>query len=81
MIIYIIGDGQAEGRAEMKNLLCGKGANLAEMISTGLPVTTSMGATMYLVFPVQKYFFLELLAGYAISSTQKTEITCPPYRY
>ncbi|MSM39167.1 MAG: hypothetical protein GJT30_06055 [Geobacter sp.] len=41
MIIYIIGDGQAEVRAEMKNLLGGKGAK-AEMTSTGLPVPPGM---------------------------------------
>lgn len=43
MNIYIFGDGQAEGRAEMKNLLGGNGANLAEMTSTGLPVPPGMG--------------------------------------
>ncbi|ANK79943.1 MAG: pyruvate, phosphate dikinase [Rhizobiales bacterium NRL2] len=32
------GDGTAEGRADMKNLLGGKGANLAEMSNLGLPV-------------------------------------------
>ncbi|HYD30921.1 MAG TPA: pyruvate, phosphate dikinase [Azospirillaceae bacterium] len=36
--VYSFGDGKAEGRAEMKNLLGGKGANLAEMSSLGLPV-------------------------------------------
>jgi len=36
--VYFFGNGQAEGRAEMKNLLGGKGANLAEMSSIGLPV-------------------------------------------
>jgi pyruvate, orthophosphate dikinase len=36
--VYFFGDGQAEGNAEMKNLLGGKGANLAEMTSIGLPV-------------------------------------------
>ncbi|KAB0671883.1 pyruvate, phosphate dikinase [Oryzomonas sagensis] len=36
--VYFFGNGQAEGRAEMKNLLGGKGANLAEMTSIGLPV-------------------------------------------
>jgi len=36
--VYFFGDGQAEGRADMKNLLGGKGANLAEMSSIGLPV-------------------------------------------
>jgi len=28
--VYIFGNGQAEGKADMKNLLGGKGANLAE---------------------------------------------------
>ena len=36
--VYFFGDGKAEGNAEMKNLLGGKGANLAEMTSIGLPV-------------------------------------------
>ncbi|HHZ09415.1 MAG TPA: pyruvate, phosphate dikinase [Rhizobiales bacterium] len=36
--VYLFGDGTAEGRAEDKNLLGGKGANLAEMCSLGLPV-------------------------------------------
>jgi pyruvate,orthophosphate dikinase len=36
--VYRFGDGSAEGRAEMKNLLGGKGANLAEMANLGLPV-------------------------------------------
>ena len=36
--VYNFGDGKAEGSAEMRNLLGGKGANLAEMSSLGLPV-------------------------------------------
>ena len=36
--VYSFGDGKAEGRAEMKNLLGGKGAGLAEMSNLGLPV-------------------------------------------
>ncbi|MER8689049.1 pyruvate, phosphate dikinase [Mesorhizobium sp. M0228] len=36
--VYIFGDGAAEGRAGDRNLLGGKGANLAEMCSLGLPV-------------------------------------------
>jgi len=36
--VYTFGDGEAEGRAHMKNLLGGKGANLAEMSSLGVPV-------------------------------------------
>ncbi|MDF1601243.1 pyruvate, phosphate dikinase [Mesorhizobium sp. YIM 152430] len=36
--VYAFGDGKAEGRAGDKNLLGGKGANLAEMCNLGLPV-------------------------------------------
>ncbi len=36
--VYLFGDGKAEGAADMRNLLGGKGANLAEMSSLGLPV-------------------------------------------
>jgi len=36
--IYEFGDGTAEGAADMRELLGGKGANLAEMSSLGLPV-------------------------------------------
>jgi pyruvate,orthophosphate dikinase len=36
--VYRFGEGRADGRAEMKNLLGGKGANLAEMSNLGLPV-------------------------------------------
>src|SRR5258708_20044535 len=36
--VYSFGDGKAEGRAEMRSLLGGKGANLAEMSNLGLPV-------------------------------------------
>ncbi len=36
--VYTFGDGKAEGRADMKNLLGGKGANLAEMNLIGVPV-------------------------------------------
>jgi pyruvate,orthophosphate dikinase len=36
--VYSFGGGKAEGKAEMKNLLGGKGANLAEMANLGLPV-------------------------------------------
>jgi pyruvate,orthophosphate dikinase len=36
--VYRFGNGKAEGRADMRNLLGGKGAGLAEMASLGLPV-------------------------------------------
>src|SRR5271155_2457390 len=36
--VYSFGNGSAQGRADRKNLLGGKGANLAEMSNLGLPV-------------------------------------------
>jgi len=36
--VYTFGDGKAEGQSSMRNLLGGKGANLAEMSNMGLPV-------------------------------------------
>ena len=36
--VYSFGDGKAEGASSMKNLLGGKGSNLAEMANMGLPV-------------------------------------------
>ncbi len=36
--VYTFGDGKAEGGAQMRDLLGGKGANLAEMANLGLPV-------------------------------------------
>jgi pyruvate,orthophosphate dikinase len=36
--VYSFGSGKAEGKTQMKNLLGGKGANLAEMTNIGLPV-------------------------------------------
>src|SRR5690554_8098372 len=51
--VYSFGDGKAEGTAAMRNLLGGKGANLAEMSNLGLPVppgftiTTEVCTTYY----------------------------------
>ncbi len=51
--VYSFGDGRNEGRAEMRDLLGGKGANLAEMAGIGLPVppgftvTTEVCAAFY----------------------------------
>ena len=36
--VYLFGNGEADGTADMKNLLGGKGANLAEMNLLGIPV-------------------------------------------
>jgi pyruvate,orthophosphate dikinase len=43
--VYFFGDGKAEGKGDMKNLLGGKGANLAEMTSIGLPVPAGFTIT------------------------------------
>src|SRR4051812_23030616 len=51
--VYVFGGGKAQGRAGMKELLGGKGANLAEMANLGLPVppgftiTTAVCTTYY----------------------------------
>ncbi|MBP3516101.1 MAG: pyruvate, phosphate dikinase [Alphaproteobacteria bacterium] len=43
--VYTFGNGQAEGDASMRNLLGGKGANLAEMNKVGLPVPPGFTVT------------------------------------
>src|SRR3978361_1028102 len=51
--VYSFGGGKAEGKADMKGLLGGKGANLAEMSVIGIPVppgftiTTEVCASYY----------------------------------
>ena len=44
-LIYLFGDGRAEGGAEMRNLLGGKGAGLSEMSSLGIPVPPGLTIT------------------------------------
>ena len=43
--VYYFGGKKAEGQADMKNLLGGKGANLAEMVNIGLPVPAGFTIT------------------------------------
>lgn len=43
--VYFFGGGKAEGDAKMKNLLGGKGANLAEMVNIKLPVPAGFTIT------------------------------------
>jgi len=43
--VYTFGNGKAEGKTEMKNLLGGKGANLAEMNLIGVPVPAGFTIT------------------------------------
>ena len=43
--VYFFGEGRADGRAEWKELLGGKGANLAEMTNLGIPVPAGFTIT------------------------------------
>lgn len=43
--VYTFGNGAAEGKADMRDLLGGKGANLAEMNLVGLPVPAGFTVT------------------------------------
>ncbi|HWG43984.1 MAG TPA: pyruvate, phosphate dikinase [Gemmataceae bacterium] len=43
--VYFFGNGKADGRTDMKDLLGGKGANLAEMTNIGLPVPAGFTIT------------------------------------
>ncbi|NLK09242.1 MAG: pyruvate, phosphate dikinase [Firmicutes bacterium] len=43
--VYFFGGKQAEGKSEMRNLLGGKGANLAEMVNIGIPVPAGFTIT------------------------------------
>lgn len=43
--VYYFGDGKAEGTAQMKDLLGGKGAGLAEMTNLGIPVPSGFTIT------------------------------------
>jgi pyruvate,orthophosphate dikinase len=74
--VYSFGVGGAEGRADMRNLLGGKGANLAEMASLGLPVPPGFTITT----EVCTYFYannksypkdLEALCAAALTKVEK----------
>jgi pyruvate,orthophosphate dikinase len=74
--VYSFGAGGAEGRADMRNLLGGKGANLAEMASLGLPVPPGFTITT----EVCTYFYannktypkdLEALSAAALAKVEK----------
>ncbi len=54
-MVYFFGNGKAEGTADMKLLLGGKGANLAEMTNLGLPVPPGITITTEVC---KKYFEL-----------------------
>ncbi len=74
--IYLFGDGKAEGKTDMKNLLGGKGANLAEMNLVGVPVPpgftiTTEVCTEYNEFGKEKV--IELLKDEIVDAIQNIE--------
>ena len=52
--VYTFGNGKAEGRADMRNLLGGKGANLAEMNLIGVPVPPGSVSYTHLTLPTNR---------------------------
>ena len=73
--VYGFGGGSADGAASMKNLLGGKGANLAEMSSLGLPVppgfTITTEACVHYFSKGQTY--PDALAGQVRAGLEKVE--------
>src|SRR5215469_13204475 len=63
--VYAFGGGKAEGRANMRNLLGGKGAGLAEMANLGLPVPPGFTITTEVctVYYANKKTYPKELAG------------------
>ncbi len=74
--VYTFGNGHAEGRADMKNLLGGKGANLAEMNLIGVPVPPGFTITTDVCTEYNdlgKDKVIELLIGDVEESIKKIE--------
>ena len=76
--VYGFGDGKADGRADMKALLGGKGANLAEMSSLGLPVPPGFTITTDVCthyYANQESYPVELAAAVAAQMREVERIT------
>ncbi len=73
--VYYFGGGKADGKAGMKNLLGGKGANLAEMSSIGIPVPAGYTITtdMCAIYYARKGKFPQSLTGDANKALAKVE--------
>ena len=66
MLVYFFGSGSADGTREMKAVLGGKGANLAEMTNLGVPVPPG--------FTIACSACLEFLRGGGTNASLQTEI-------
>src|SRR5258708_29263705 len=72
--VYFLGAGKAEGRADMKDLLGGKGANLAEMTNIGLPVPAGFTLTTEVCnFYTNSHKYPPELKGEVEDALKKTE--------
>src|SRR5271165_5593133 len=73
--VYFFGGGKAEGRADMKNLLGGKGANLAEMTNIGLPVPAGFTLTTEICtyYSAHDHSYPPELKGEVAEALRKTE--------
>src|SRR4051812_21316399 len=66
--VYFFGNGKAEGTGKMKDLLGGKGANLADMTSLGIPVPSGFTITTEICIEYYKN-------GNKFSKDLKTEVS------
>ncbi|MDO5481923.1 MAG: PEP/pyruvate-binding domain-containing protein, partial [Bacteroidaceae bacterium] len=74
--VYTFGNGQAEGKADMRNLLGGKGANLAEMNLIGVPVPPGFTITTDVCneyYEVGKDKVVELLKDDVLNAVKNVE--------
>lgn len=73
--VFFFGQGHAEGRADMKNLLGGKGANLAEMTNLGIPVPPGFTITTEVCnyYYAHEYSFPEDLKAQVNEALKQTE--------
>ena len=74
--VYTFGNGKAEGKADMRNLLGGKGANLAEMNLIGVPVPPGFTITTDVCneyYEIGKDKVVELLKDDVIASVKHIE--------
>ncbi len=73
--VYFFGDGKADGEAEMKGLLGGKGANLAEMVNIKLPVPAgfTISTEVCTHYYANKRSYPKELAGEVVAALKKVE--------
>ncbi len=66
--VYFFGNGSADGTRDMKTMLGGKGANLAEMTNLGVPVPPG--------FTIAAHRCVSYLADGLVDDALRTEVAC-----